>query len=151
MPRTTVGRMTPSLEIAVAKPGAATPFWHQHDRAWRSEVWAFKIVWHEQTHDLTAVVDGEIVGALHLRIAASLAHIEALYVVPAQRGGGIGRALLARSEEISNYYNCHKMTAGVLNASPALAFFLSSGYHLEAVLPQHTFKLDVAMVRKFLL
>ena len=143
--------MTPSLEITVAKPGDASPFWNTHDRAWRTEVWAFKVVWHEQTHDITAVFDGEIVGALHLRIAASLAHIEALYVLPAHRGSGIGRALLARSEEISNYYNCHKMTVGVLNGSPALGFFEGSGYHVEAILPQHTFKLDVAMVRKFLL
>ena len=143
--------MTPLLEIAVAKPGEASDFWAASDRAWRTEVWAFKVIWHEQTHDITAMVDGAIVGALHLRIAASLAHVEALYVLPAQRGSGIGRALLARSEEIANYYNCHKMTAGVMNASPALAFFLGSGYHLEAVLPQHTFKLDVAMVRKFLL
>jgi ribosomal protein S18 acetylase RimI-like enzyme len=143
--------MTPSLEITVAKPGEASPFWQTNDRAWRTEVWAFKIVWHEQTHDITAVVDGVIAGALNLRIAASLAHIEALYVLPEHRGRGIGRALLARSEEISNYYNCHKMTAGVMNASPALKFFEGSGYHVEAILPQHTFKLDVAMVRKFLL
>jgi len=143
--------MTPSLEIAVAKPGEASPFWSANDRAWRTEVWAFKVVWHEQTHDISAVVDGVIVGALNLRIAASLAHIEALYVLPAQRGSGIGRALLARSEEIANYYNCHKMTAGVMHSSRAQAFFEGSGYHVEAVLPQHTFKLDVAMVRKFLL
>jgi GNAT superfamily N-acetyltransferase len=143
--------MTPSLEIAVAKPGEAAEFWKTNDRAWRSEVWAFKVVWHEQTHDITATVDGTIVGALHVRIAASLAHVEGLYVLPAHRGNGIGRALLARCEEIANYYNCHKVSVGVMNASPALRFFLDSGYHLEAVLPQHTFKLDVAMVRKFLL
>lgn len=143
--------MTPSLEIAVAKPGEASPFWAANDRMWRTEVWAFKVIWHEQTHDITAVVDGQIAGALQLRIAASLAHIEALYVLPARRGNGIGRALLARSEEIGNWYNCHKMTCGVMNGSPALKFLEGSGYHVEAILPQHTFKLDVAMVRKFLL
>jgi GNAT superfamily N-acetyltransferase len=143
--------MTPLLEIAVAKPGEAAPFWAANDRAWRSEVWAFKVVWHEQTHDITAMVDGVMAGALNLRIAASLAHVEALYVQRAHRGAGIGRALLARCEEISNYYNCHKVSAGVMNGSPALTFFERCGYHLEAILPQHTFKLDVAMVRKFLL
>ena len=90
-------------------------------------------------------------GRCNLRIAASLAHVEALYVLPDQRGKGIGRALLARGEELANYYNCHKVSAAVMNDSPALRFFLGSGYHVEAVLPQHTFKLDVAMVRKFLL
>ena len=143
--------MPQSLEIAVAKPGEAAAFWAAGDRAWRSEAWAFKVVWHEQMHDLAATVDGAIVGALNVRIAASLAHVEALYVLPEHRGNGIGRALLARCEEIANYYNCHKVSAAVMNASRALQFFLGSGYHVEAVLPQHTFKLDVAMVRKFLL
>lgn len=140
-----------SLEIAVAKPGDAAPFWHAADRAWRSEAWGFRVVWHEQTHDITASAGGAIAGALNLRIAASLAHVEALYVLPEQRGRGIGRALLARCEELANYYNCHKVSAAVLNGGAALRFFEGSGYHVEAVLPQHTFKLDVAMVRKFLL
>lgn len=143
--------MTPWLEIEIAKPGAAEPFWRANDRAWRTEAWDFKVIWHEQTHDVTAVSDGAIVGALHLRIAASLAHVEALYVLPQHRGNGIGRALLTRCEELANYYNCHKVTVAVLNESPALRFFTTNGYHVEAVLPQHTFKLDVAMVRKFLL
>jgi hypothetical protein len=38
-----------------------------------------------------------------------------------------------------------------MNESDALRFFLACGYRVEAVLPQHTFKLDVAMVRKFTL
>ncbi len=140
-----------TLEVAVAKPGDAAAFWRAHDRTWRSEAWGFKVVWHEQSHDIVATVEGATVAALQLRIAASLAHVEALFVEPAQRGRGIGRALLARAEEIANYYNCHKVSVGVLDGSAALRFFLACGYHLEAVLPQHTFKLDVAMVRKFLL
>lgn len=139
------------LEIAVAKPGETAAFWTSTERARRSEVWGFKVIWHEQTHDITGSVDGVLAGALNLRIAASLAHVEALYVRPEQRGQGIGRALLARCEELANYYNCHKVTVAVLNGSPALRFFEGSGYHVEAVLPQHTFKLDIAMVRKFLL
>lgn len=140
-----------SLEIEVAKPGGADAFWQAYDRAWRSELWAFKVVWHEQSCDIVARVEGAIAGALRTRIAASLAHVEALYVEPAHRRRGIGRALLERGEQIGNYYNCHKVSAAVLDASDALRFFTSCGYHVEAVLPQHTFKLDVAMVRKFLL
>ena len=143
--------MTPSLEIEIAKPGDADAFWRANDRAWRSELWAFKVVWHEQLHDIVASVDGAIVAALRTRIAASLAHVESLYVLPAHRRTGIGRALLARCEVTANYYNCHKVSAAVLDAGAALRFFLACGYHREAVLAQHTFKLDVAMVRKFLL
>ena len=140
-----------SLEIENARPDDAAPFWKAYDRDWRSELWNFRVVWHEQTHDVLAR-DGEtIVGALRLHVAASLGTIAALYVVPAQRRRGIGRLLTARAEELSNYYNCHKMTASVFHDRDAQRFFGACGYHVEAVLPQHTFKLDVALVRKFLL
>jgi GNAT superfamily N-acetyltransferase len=143
--------MTPLLEIEIAKPGAADAFWQATERAWRSELWAFKVIWHEQTSDIVATLEGAIVAALRTRIAASLAHVESLYVDPAHRRSGIGRALLDRCEQIANYYNCHKVSAAVLDGGDALRFFRACGYHVEAVLPQHTFKLDVAMVRKFLL
>lgn len=143
--------MTQSPEIAVARPEETRAFWSAHERAMRTEQWAFKVIWHEQSHDVVATVDDAIVGALHVRIAASLAHLEALYVVEERRRGGIGRLLLARCEELANYYNCHKVSAAVMNGSPALRFLEACGYHVEAILPQHTFKLDVAMARKFLL
>jgi len=59
--------------------------------------------------------------------------------------------LLARAEEIANYYNCHKVTLEVPATGAARAFFEACGYKTEAVLPQHTFKKDVAILRKFLL
>jgi ribosomal protein S18 acetylase RimI-like enzyme len=139
------------LEIETAKPGAADAFWKTHDRDWRSELWNFRVVWHEQVHDVLARDDGAIAGALRLRIAASLGHVEALYVAPAQRKRGIGRLLLSRAEELSNYYNCHKMSVAVFHDNAAQAFFQRCGYVVEAVIPQHTFKLDVALLRKFLL
>jgi len=139
------------LEIEVAQPGAADAFWKRHDRDWRTELWNFRVVWHEQTHDVVVRDGEEIAGALRLRIAASLGHVEALYVVPAQRRRGAGRLLLARAEELSNYYNCHKMTVAVFHDNAAQRFFAACGYVVEAVIPQHTFKLDVALLRKFLL
>ncbi len=156
MPRTTAGPTThlsedPPYHIEIAKPGGADVFWQTNDREWRSELWNFRVVWHEQAHDIAATADGAVVGALHVRIAASLAHVDALYVLPAHRERGLGRLLLARCEELANYYNCHKMTAAVFAGHPAQAFFERSGYKTEALLAQHTFKLDVAMLRKFLL
>lgn len=140
-----------SSEIAVARPGDADGFWHEHERAYRSELWGFKVIWHEQRHELVAREGDEIVGALRARVAASLAHVEALFVLQRRRRRGVGRALLTRLEEVANYYNCHKVSVGVLHESDAQRFLLACGYHVEAVLPQHTFKLDVAMLRKFLL
>ena len=43
------------------------------------------------------------------------------------------------------------MTALVPSASAAQQFLEACGYKEEAVFPQHTFKLDVAVMRKFLL
>jgi GNAT superfamily N-acetyltransferase len=140
-----------SLEIETAKPGGTDAFWKAHDRDWRTELWNFRVVWHEQTHDFVARDGDEIVGALRLRIAASLGHLEALYVLPAQRRRSLGRALVSRAEDVSNWYNCHKMTVPVFHDGAAQAFFLACGYVVEAVVPQHTFKLDVALLRKFLL
>lgn len=140
-----------SVDVGIAHPGESDAFWRTNERAWRSEAWAFKVIWHEQAHEIVARAGDEIAGSLRAKIAASLAHVEAIYVVPAQRRTGIGRGLLARLEELANYYNCHKVSVGALRGSPAEAFFAGCGYHVEAVLPQHTFKLDVAMMRKFLL
>jgi GNAT superfamily N-acetyltransferase len=140
-----------SIEIAAARPGEADAFWRASERAWRSEMWAFKVVWHEQGHEVVARDGEQVVGALRGRIAASLAHVEALYVESSRRRNGIGRMLLARLEETANYYNCHKVSVAVVHESPAQRFLEACGYHVEAILPQHTFKLDVAMLRKFLL
>ena len=140
-----------SAEVESAKPGQTDGFWQAHERDWRSELWEFRVVWHEQAHDLIARAEGEIVGALRLRIAASLGHLDALYVLPAHRRRGTGRRLVARAEEIANYYNCHKVSVAVFHERAAQRFFVACGYLVEAVLPQHTFKLDVAVLRKFLL
>jgi hypothetical protein len=43
------------------------------------------------------------------------------------------------------------MTVEVFDGRAAQQFFERCGYKTEAVLPQHTFKLDVAVLRKFLL
>src|SRR5471030_190682 len=138
-------------ETEITKPGEIDAFWKLTDRDWRSELWNFRVVWHEQMHDIVVRDTDGIAGALRVRIAASLAHVEALYVLPAYRKKGIGRTLLTRCEELANYYNCHKVTAAVFSGHAAQAFFERCDYKTEAVLAQHTFKLDVAMMRKFLL
>jgi GNAT superfamily N-acetyltransferase len=142
---------TNTPEIEVTQPGELDAFWQRVDRDWRSELWEFRVVWHEQFHDLAIRENGAVVAALRLRIAASLAHVIALYVVPERRRAGLGRALATRAEEIANYFNCHKMTVEVFDGRAAQRFFERCGYKTEAVLPQHTFKLDVAVLRKFLL
>jgi GNAT superfamily N-acetyltransferase len=139
------------VEIEVAKPGEVEEFWRATQRESLSTLYAFRVVWHEQVHEIVARDGGEIVAALRLRIAASLGSVEALTVATDRRRQGLGRSLVSRAEELTNYYNCHKVTVLVPNESDAQAFFAACHYHVEAVLPQHTFKMDMAVLRKFLL
>lgn len=139
------------VEIELAKPGETEAFWRATQREALSSLYDFLVIWHEQAHEVVARDEGSIVGSLRLRIAASLGNIEMLTVLPQRRRRRVGSALLTRAEELSNYYNCHKMTVCVPHESAAQTFFTACGYHVEAVLPQHTFKLDVAVLRKFLL
>ena len=139
------------IEIASVQPERTAAFRRRHEREALSTLWGFTVIWHEQRHELAALEGDDVLGALDLRIAASLAHVESLLIEPARRRTGLGRALLARAEELANYYNCHKMTLEVPAGGAARAFFEACDYKVEAVLPQHTWKLDVAVMRKFLL
>jgi GNAT superfamily N-acetyltransferase len=141
----------PAIEIEVVQPERTLAFRRESEREALSTQWGFPVVWHSQQHELAATEDGRVVGVLGLRIAASLAHIDSLFVDPAHRKAGVGARLVERAEELANYYNCHKVTVEVPAAGVARPFFEAIGYKLEATLPQHTFKLDVAVLRKFLL
>jgi GNAT superfamily N-acetyltransferase len=139
------------VEIEAVRPERTAAFRREHEREALSTEWGFRIIWHQQSHEFAATIDGRIVGVLALRIAASLAHVDSLIVTPACRRTGIGRRLLERAETLANYYNCHKMTLEAPARLPAQTFFEACGYKAEAILAQHTWKLDVAVMRKFLL
>ena len=139
------------VEIARVEPQAVEAFVRQTEREALKTFYDFSVIWHEQLHDFAAM-DGEAVaGVAQIRIAASLAHVDRVIVAPQRRREGIGRALLTSAEEVANYYNCHKMTLLVPHRSATQQFFERCGYREEAVLAQHTFKLDMAVLRKFLL
>jgi len=139
------------FEVVRVQPEAVTEFYRETQREALRSLYGFSVVWHEQVHDFAAVDDGRTVGAATIRIAASLAHVERVVVAPGRRRAGIGRSLLGSAEETANYYNCHKMSAIVPHGGDAARFFSACGYRQEAVLPQHAFKLDMAVLRKFLL
>jgi GNAT superfamily N-acetyltransferase len=139
------------IEIVEVFDDRVQAFFGATEREALSTLYDFRVVWHEKTHQFAALEDGRVVAALRARIAASLAHVEALNVAPDRRRRGLGSALLERLREIASYYNCHKISVEVPLGSAAQKFFEQCGYKLEAVLPQHTFKLDIAVMRKFLL
>lgn len=139
------------IEIVRGRVETIADFFSQQERESLRTLYGFSVVWHEQHHGVAAVEDGRIVGAAELRIAASLAHVERVVVEPQRRRAGIGRRLLDEAADFANYYNCHKIVAMVPHAGAAQRFFEGCGYREEAVLRQHTFKLDVAVLRRFLL
>ena len=140
-----------AFDVEVVRPQRTAPFRQEHEREALSTQWNFPVVWQEQEHEIAALADQTIVGVLKLRIAASLAHIDSLIVAPPRRRTGTGRALLDRAESLAKYYNCHKVTLEAPLAGGARMFFEACGYKLEAVLQQHTWKRDVAILRKFIL
>jgi GNAT superfamily N-acetyltransferase len=140
-----------AIEIARVQPEAVANFYRANEREGLRALYDFSVVWHEQVHDFAAIDGGVTTGAASIRIAASLAHVERIVVAAPHRRNGIGRRLLDAVADVANYYNCHKMSAFVPHGSAAQRFFEACGYCEEAVLPQHTFKLDVAVLRKFLL
>jgi len=139
------------VEISRVEGRDAETFLRDHEREALKTLFNFSVVWHEQRHDFAALDGKDVVGIATVRIAASLAHVEQVIVLPERRLAGAGRLLLERAAEVANYYNCHKMSALVPHHSSAQQFLERCGYKEEAVLPQHTFKLDVAAMRKFLL
>lgn len=139
------------FELGRLAPDGAAAFFKQTEREALKTFYAFSVIWHEQSYDIAAMDGGAIVGATRIRVAASLAHVERIVVLPDRRREGIGRALLADAADLANYYNCHKMTTLVPHRGDAQRFFEACGYKEEAVLPQHTFKLDEAVLRLFLL
>lgn len=139
------------VEILSAQPDAVAAFVRTHEREAQKTFYGFSVIWHEQRHTFAARDGEQIVGVAEIRIAASLGHVLQVIVAPERRRAGIGRALLLAASDTANYYNCHKMSVMVPHKSAAQAFFERCGYKLEAVLPQHEFKADTAVLRKFLL
>ncbi len=139
------------VDIVHVQPDAVAEFVRRTEREALKTLYDFSVIWHEERHDLAAMDSQDVVGVVQLRIAASLAHVERIVVSPQRRRCGIGRALLAAASDTGNYYNCHKMSVLVPHRSAAQTFFERCGYRQEAVLAQHTFKLDIAALRKFLL
>ena len=139
------------VEIAHVQPDAVMEFVRRTEREALKSFYDFSVIWHEQRHDFAALDADETIGVIEIGIAASLAHVKRIVVLPERRRQGVGRALLNTAADTANYYNCHKMTVTVPHKSAAQTFFERCGYREEAVLPQHTFKLDMAVLRKFLL
>ncbi len=139
------------VEIVRPRLESLDAFYAAHAREELRSLYEFPVVWHEQRYGFAAQDGEQTVAAGTLLVAASLGTLERLVVDPAYRRKGIARSLLEAMADVANYYNCHKMTAMVPHERSAQRFLEACGYGVEAVLPQHTFKLDMALMRKYLL
>lgn len=140
-----------SVEIVRVAPEMLQAFYERHEREALKSFYEFSVIWHERAYGIAALDGGRTVAAGTVRVAASLGTVEHLIVEPGARRSGLGRSILDAMAEVANYYNCHKMTVMVPHLRATQKFFEACGYSLEAVLPQHTFKMDMAVMRKFLL
>ena len=139
------------VEVVRLSPEAVSAFYARHERKALRAFYEFPVIWHEARYAFAVRSGEEIVAASTLLVAASLGTIERIIVAPEYRRRGYGRAMLTEMADVANYYNCHKMSVMVPHLRSAQRFFEACGYGVEAVLPQHTFKLDMAMMRKYLL
>ena len=140
-----------SLEFVRLQPDRVEGFFKQRERESLRAFYEFPVIWHEQRYAFAAMDGDLIVAAAVLHVAASLGSIERLVVDEEYQRRGLGRKLVDEMADVANYYNCHKMTVMVPHGRSAEKFFTACGYGVEAVLPQHTFKLDMALMRKYLL
>jgi GNAT superfamily N-acetyltransferase len=143
----------PPLPVEIVRVQAETldGFYRPREREALSAFYEFPVIRHVQRHGFTATENGETVAAGTLRIEDSLGYVECIIVDPTRRRAGVGRAIEAQMSDVARYYNCHKMTVIVPHQRSAQRFFEGCGYAIEAVLPQHAFKIDSAVLRKFLL
>jgi GNAT superfamily N-acetyltransferase len=126
-------------------------FYRAREREALASFYGFPAPRIESVYGFAAVEEGETVGAGTLRVADLLGHVERIVVDTQHRRRGVGRAIAGQMAEVARYYNCHKMTVMAPHRLAAQQFFEACGYRVEAVLPQHAFKLDIAVLRKFLL
>ncbi len=139
------------IEIVRPQLEALAPFYAAPQREELRSFYEFPVIWHEASYAFAAMEGERMVGAGTLLVAASLGVIHRLTIDPAHRRKGIARTIVEQMADVANYYNCHKMTAMVPHERSAQRFLEKCGYGVEAVLPQHTFKLDMAMMRRYLL
>jgi len=139
------------VEIVRVTAEALDGFYASHEREALRAFYEFPVIWHDQRYGFAARDGDETIAAATLLVSASLGHVERIVVAPTHRRRGAGGALLAQMADVANYYNCHKMTVMAPHQGAAQRFFEACGYGIEAVLPQHTFKLDMACLRKYLL
>ncbi len=130
---------------------ALDDFYRARERESLRTFYEFPVVWHQARYGFAVNGVDALIAAGTLKVAASLGQIERLIVTPEHRRKGIARAIVAEMADVAKYYNCHKMTAIVPHERGAQRFLKACGYGIEAVLPQHTFKIDMAMMRKYLL
>lgn len=139
------------VEFVRLQPERVDAFFKSNEREALRAFYQFPVIWHEQRYGFAAMEGETTLAAGVLHVAASLGTVERLLVAPESRRNGYGRTLLDEMADVANYYNCHKMTVMVPHGRNAQRFFEACGYGVEAVLPQHTFKLDMALMRKYLL
>jgi GNAT superfamily N-acetyltransferase len=108
-----------------------------------------EIMWDEHLSALAAYHDERIVGAAVLKITPGLGKVTQMVVAADLRGQGVGRALMARTEEICRREACHKVSLKTYWNSEAQRFYQRQGYAVEGILRRDLHGLDMCQMCKF--
>ena len=106
-------------------------------------------MWAEQRHALAVYENERIVGAVVLKIKAGLGKVSQIVVAAERRDEGIGRALMAKAEEICRREGCHKVSLKTYSNSDAQRFYEKQGYVVEGILQRDLHGLDMCQMCKF--
>jgi ribosomal protein S18 acetylase RimI-like enzyme len=106
-------------------------------------------MWDEQRHVLAAYDGARIVGAVVLKVKAGLGKVSQIVVAAERRDEGVGRALMARAEEICRHEGCHKVALKTYWDSEAQRFYEKQGYVVEGILRRDLHGLDMCQMCKF--
>lgn len=96
--------------------------------------------------------DGRVVGMILGEVfgKSGVSRIAFLGVKREERGQGLGDELLTALEEKCRKWNCHKLTVNTFPQLPNVDFYRTHGYFEEIVLKKHYWRMDVAVLSKYL-
>ena len=124
------------------------------ERTWKSEDlrhYGREVSWEEWKPDFfifKAEKNEEIVGVIGGHHIAGVIFIERILVSKSERGKGIGKLLIEKTEEHAKKEGAHKIYLYTGKAWEANEFYIKQGYTKTGELPKHFMKKDFIIYSK---
>ena len=106
--------------------------------------------WSSKKFAVVAYEKTEMIGVIEFSIKVGVADIQTLIVSSTERGKGIGKALLTKTEEIAKKNDAHKLHLITGKGWKAEDFYKNFGMLKTADLPNHYINRDFVAYSKFI-